>query len=118
MKYRVRFQDLHPPPSAEQQQPEHSFFFVGDTQAHLMNFTNLNGPPGSVERKKQNPLPGGLEWGMFAPSYRMGPAVGALMTRILTLVGSHFASEHVYWAAGWVSHYIVNGCLMMRRARH
>eukprot|EP01047_Picozoa_sp_COSAG01_P112655 COSAG01_NODE_41390_length_452_cov_0.719547_1_plen_58_part_10 len=58
MKYRVRFQALHPPPSAEQQQqqPEHSFFFVGDTQAHLMNFTNQNGPPGSAERKKQNPL--------------------------------------------------------------
>jgi hypothetical protein len=87
------FQRLHPAAG-------NSFFFIGDAQAHLMNFTNQNGAPGSAERKKYNPLPGGLEWGGFAPSYRMAPAVGALMTKILSLAVSHFDSKHVYWAAG------------------
>lgn len=97
------FQRLHPPPATLPETvaaPSNSFFFIGDTQAHLMNFTNHDGDPGSAERKKYNPLPGGLEWNTFSPSYRMAPAVGALMTKILSLVNSHFASEHVYWGAG------------------
>ena len=78
----------------------HSFFFVGDTQAHLMNFTNQDGAPNSTECHKYNPIDG-MEWAGFAPSYQMAPAVTALMTHILSeLVLPRFDSRHVYWAAG------------------
>eukprot|EP01052_Picozoa_sp_SAG31_P043218 SAG31_NODE_7129_length_1781_cov_1.981570_2_plen_358_part_00 len=82
------FMKLHPTVTANTAltpTPTSSFFFVGDTQAHLMNMTHEDGAP---------------EWGAFAPTYRMGPAVANLMTKILSLVHSHFAFDDVYWAAG------------------
>ena len=61
-----------------------SLFYMGDTQAHLMNF--------SIGGK-------GHEWNFTQP-YQLSFAIDYLMKRLLTLVLSHFSPDDVYWVGG------------------
>ena len=88
------FKRLFSPPSAPPPavaaaagvRPPHSFFFVGDTQAHLMNVTSPSKPP----------VP---EWN-FSHPYSFAPAVSRLMAAVLSVVLEAFDSKHVFWCAG------------------
>jgi hypothetical protein len=67
--------------------PPRSFFFPGDTQAHLFNY--------SIGKT------GKQEWNFTQP-YSEASAISRLMTSVLELVlqKDNFAAEHVYWAPG------------------
>jgi hypothetical protein len=67
-----------------------SLFFIGDTQAHTMNYTEFG------NKARQCPP---CEWNFTAP-YDMAFAIKTLLSRVMAVVKKTFAPDDVYWVAG------------------